>query len=63
MKHCQGDECGSMEEFGAPLSVKYSFSNFSFKVTQYLKKFLAVNELFLSESFHQHHWFNPVFDD
>ncbi|CAN6357134.1 unnamed protein product [Urochloa humidicola] len=26
-----GDECGSMEEFGAPLSVKYSFSNFSFK--------------------------------
>ncbi|CAM0948730.1 unnamed protein product [Alopecurus aequalis] len=24
-----GDECGSMEEFGAP--VKYSFSNFSFK--------------------------------
>lgn len=28
----QGDECGSMEEFGAPLSVKYSFSNFSFKV-------------------------------
>lgn len=26
-----GDECGSMEEFGPPLSVKYSFSNFSFK--------------------------------
>uniref|UniRef100_A0ACD5ZXI2 Uncharacterized protein n=1 Tax=Avena sativa TaxID=4498 RepID=A0ACD5ZXI2_AVESA len=26
-----GDECGSMEEFGVPLSVKYSFSNFSFK--------------------------------
>ncbi|CAL4890849.1 unnamed protein product [Urochloa decumbens] len=26
-----GDECGSMEEFSAPLSVKYSFSNFSFK--------------------------------
>ncbi|KAL6847148.1 hypothetical protein ACP4OV_023001 [Aristida adscensionis] len=26
-----GDECGSMEEFGAPSSVKYSFSNFSFK--------------------------------
>ncbi|KAF8762972.1 hypothetical protein HU200_008819 [Digitaria exilis] len=26
-----GDECGSLEEFGAPLSVKYSFSNFSFK--------------------------------
>ncbi|KAM3271587.1 hypothetical protein ACQJBY_042032 [Aegilops geniculata] len=27
-----GDECGSMEEFGPPLSVKYSFSNFSFKI-------------------------------
>ncbi|KAL6643878.1 hypothetical protein ACP70R_018644 [Stipagrostis hirtigluma subsp. patula] len=27
-----GDECGSMEEFGAPSpTVKYSFSNFSFK--------------------------------
>ena len=31
---CQVDECRSMAEFGAPtLDVKYSFSNFSFKVS------------------------------
>jgi hypothetical protein len=27
-----------MEELGVPLSVKYSFSNFSYKVNYYLKK-------------------------
>ncbi|XWS50683.1 hypothetical protein CRYUN_Cryun12cG0107400 [Craigia yunnanensis] len=26
-----GDECGSLTDFSAPLAVKYSFSNFSFK--------------------------------
>lgn len=29
----QGDECGSLADFGGPaLEVQYSFSNFSFKV-------------------------------
>lgn len=29
----QGDECGSLADFNGPtLAVKYSFSNFSFKV-------------------------------
>ena len=47
----QGDECGSMEEFGAPLSVKYSFSNFSFKVNYYLKNSLFhCIRVFFSES-------------
>jgi hypothetical protein len=31
---CQVDGCGTMAGFGAPtLDVKYSFSNFSFKVS------------------------------
>ena len=34
MSLIQGDECGSLADFGtsSALSVKYSFSNFSFKV-------------------------------
>lgn len=57
MLHLQGDECRSMADFGAPtLSVKYSFSNFSFKVVganSYVfcfVLFFLLNMLFLLKS-------------
>jgi len=35
-------ECGIMEKFGAPLSVKYYYNNFSFKVNYYLKNSYSI---------------------
>lgn len=43
----QGDEFGNLAEFGGPtLDVKYSFSNFSFKVKQFVDRLILIVSVF-----------------